>query len=269
MISYAQNAEDVVLMRALGDVAGGFYVDIGAWDPLVESVTRAFYEAGWTGLNVEPQPERAALFSRLRPKDTNVCAAASDTAGVSTLFITRHSSLATVEASIIDSSNPKYTIVTTMQTPTVPIADLLDAHGGDRPIHFMKIDVEGHEAAVLRGANFARHRPFVLLIEATCPTTGAPKWSAWEHIVLAAGYTFTLFDGINRFYVCNERPDLVPKLSWGANCLDGYITTREAEMLTRIASLERQLSAAKQELAAMRASLAADSAPPSPESSLP
>jgi len=51
MISYAQNGEDVMLMRALGEVAGGFYIDAGAADPTVHSVTRAFYDRNWHGVN--------------------------------------------------------------------------------------------------------------------------------------------------------------------------------------------------------------------------
>jgi hypothetical protein len=46
-ISYAQNFEDVMLERAFADLAEGFYVDVGAWDPDLESVTRHFYERGW------------------------------------------------------------------------------------------------------------------------------------------------------------------------------------------------------------------------------
>lgn len=30
-ISFAQNYEDVMLWRALGQVKDGFYVDVGAW----------------------------------------------------------------------------------------------------------------------------------------------------------------------------------------------------------------------------------------------
>ena len=61
MISYAQNAEDVVLMRAFADVEKGFYVDVGAWDPVADSVTKAFYDIGWSGL------ECGASAGSLRP----------------------------------------------------------------------------------------------------------------------------------------------------------------------------------------------------------
>lgn len=248
MISYAQNAEDVVLMRGFADVEGGFYVDVGAWDPTIESVTKAFYDIGWTGVNVEPQPERIVSFDRLRSKDTNLCVAASDATGVSTLLVTKDSTLSTIDVTILDPNNPKYTVVDRIKTRTLPLAAILDEYARDRVIHFLKVDVEGHEAAVLRGADFHKHRPIVLVIESTCPTTNAPKWLAWETLVLNAGYTFALFDGLNRFYVCNERADLLPKLCYGANCLDSYITDREAQLQSRLRAAEEELRRTRGEL---------------------
>lgn len=250
IISYGQNAEDVVLMRAFADVPDGFYVDVGAWDPTVDSVTKAFYDIGWTGLNLEPQPGRLASFDVQRPRDTNLRVAASDVAGSTMLLVTQYSPLTTVDASILDPTNPDYTIVDRIETPALPLVTILDAHARERVIHFMKIDVEGHEAAVLRGANFHRHRPMVLVIEATCPTTNAPKWLEWEKLVLDSAYRFALFDGLNRFYVCEERADLVPKISCAANCLDGYITHRELQLRGKLETAEVELSRVRQALAA-------------------
>ncbi len=56
MVSYAQNGEDVVLARVFGDRRAGFYVDVGAGHPVVDSVTKHFYDLGWRGINVEPLP---------------------------------------------------------------------------------------------------------------------------------------------------------------------------------------------------------------------
>ena len=56
-ISYAQNMEDVLLWRALHDVQAGFYIDVGAADPRLDSVTMAFYERGWHGINIDPKPD--------------------------------------------------------------------------------------------------------------------------------------------------------------------------------------------------------------------
>ena len=42
-ISYAQNYEDVMLARALRGVEKGFYIDVGAQDPVNDSVTKSLY----------------------------------------------------------------------------------------------------------------------------------------------------------------------------------------------------------------------------------
>ena len=80
-ISYAQNFEDIMLWRALGAQTPGTYIDIGALSPDFDSVTRAFYERGWHGLNVEPNPLFFAEIERARPRNINLQAAISDVPG--------------------------------------------------------------------------------------------------------------------------------------------------------------------------------------------
>lgn len=71
-LSYAQNFEDVMLHRAFRNVERGFYVDVGAFDPTHDSVTKAFYDRGWNGINIEPIPEYHARFTAERPRDINL-----------------------------------------------------------------------------------------------------------------------------------------------------------------------------------------------------
>ena len=47
MISYAQNFEDVILQRVFHACDQGRYVDIGGYDPTIDSVTKHFYDRGW------------------------------------------------------------------------------------------------------------------------------------------------------------------------------------------------------------------------------
>ena len=56
-LSYAQFLEDIQLYRALKEIKNGFYIDVGANHPLDHSVTKLFYEKGWSGINIEPSPE--------------------------------------------------------------------------------------------------------------------------------------------------------------------------------------------------------------------
>src|SRR2546422_7104389 len=69
--SYSQNAEDVRLWRVLQDLDDGFYVDVGAGHPNLDSVTQLFYERGWSGINIEPGPHYADLAEN-RPRDVNL-----------------------------------------------------------------------------------------------------------------------------------------------------------------------------------------------------
>lgn len=69
LTSYAQNFEDVILWRALRHVERGFYIDVGAQDPVVDSVSLAFYEKGWRGVHVEPIKKFAKKLRAARPEE--------------------------------------------------------------------------------------------------------------------------------------------------------------------------------------------------------
>lgn len=86
MISYGQNAEDVLLRRALGDAPGGFFIDAGANDPVFDSVTKHVSLHGWTGINIEPQPDCFARIQRDRPGEINLQVGLSDRPGTLTLY---------------------------------------------------------------------------------------------------------------------------------------------------------------------------------------
>ena len=77
-ISYAQNFEDVILWRVLKDIDSGFYVDVGANGPVFDSVTKAFYDKGWRGINIEPMPDYYEKLSADRPRDINLMLAAGN-----------------------------------------------------------------------------------------------------------------------------------------------------------------------------------------------
>jgi hypothetical protein len=70
--------------------------------------------------------------------------------------------------------------------------------------HSQTIDVEGHGREVLAGANFERFGPLVVIVEATRPNSTAPTHASWEGLLVDHDYRFTVFDGLNRFYVRAE-----------------------------------------------------------------
>jgi len=219
-ICFAQHGEDLVLGRALGWDPPGFYVDVGAAHPTSLSVTRLFYERGWRGINIEPLPQMFQTLTRARPRDLNLNMAASDRTGEFGFFQiiaaghddrTNGMGLSTFDRELADRYRARGHAVTELQVPATTLDDVLTRHAAET-IDFLKLDVEGHESAVLTGLDLARFRPRILLIEAVRPLTGIPCFSDWEPSIIRHDYRFVAGDGVNRYYVRGEEPDLITRI---------------------------------------------------------
>src|SRR5262249_42306816 len=155
------------------------------------STTKLFSLRGWRGVNIEPNPHFFRLLCQSRPRDVNLQAAVSDRSGKAKYYevidsLTESTLSPDRARAVRDSGRP----VREEEIDTLPMAEILHRHVGDRPIDFMSIDVEGHERAVLSTADFTRWRPRVLIVEATEPNTNVPNHQKWEDLVTAAGYLF-------------------------------------------------------------------------------
>lgn len=221
-VSHAQNLEDVLLWRALKHVPDGVYVDVGASDPELDSVTAGFYELGWRGINIEPVPAEYERLLELRPYDVNIAAVAGDAEGEAQLSVfTSNPGLATVEPGLAAHYVGQGMDVAIEPVPVRTLANIC-AENALGEIHFLKVDAEGAEAAVLRGADFRRWRPWVVVVEAVDPVSHAPSHDEWEPGLVAHDYVFAYFDGLNRYYVAAEHDELLAALRVQPNVLDGF-----------------------------------------------
>lgn len=230
-VSYAQNGEDVRLWRAFDAIERGFYVEVGGCDPERDSISRSFYGRGWSGLVIEPVADLAAQYRARRPRDVVVEALAGSKQGEALLYVFDGTGLSTTvrehaarHARDGYSYSERLLPVVTMDSVTADLPSL--------DIHFLVIDVEGAEADVLGGLNLSTVRPWVLIIESTLPRTSEDSSATWEPSVLDAGYRFTAFDGVSRFYVAQEHMDLAAALADPPSVLDGFVSWRE-DMLQR------------------------------------
>jgi FkbM family methyltransferase len=250
MISYAQAKEDIMLWRCLaGRVSHevGFYIDIGANDPEIDSVTKVFYENGWRGINVEPSFDWHARLCQERPRDINIQAAVTDQAGPVIFHDIDGQQLGTMVVEFADRHVAAGMTKKSYAVDGVTLSEICEKHAPPA-IHFLKIDVEGHEGAVLRGMDFARFRPWLLIIEATEPNRlDIPTYAEWDPLVLGAGYTFAYTDVLNRYYVANEHS---PLLACFALPPDDYV---HAIYLRQIRRLEQEVTLARARIGELEA----------------
>jgi FkbM family methyltransferase len=253
MISYAQNCEDVILARVFDGRSDGFYVDVGAGDPVYFNVTKWFYDQGWSGLNIEPN---ARLFQKLlaeRPRDVNLACGVGARRGEAMLFESRVPELSTfVQRRANDYRDEG-------QTRTVeifPLTEIVDRYGQGRRIDFLKIDVEGWEREVLTGFDLRRFRPTVIVIEATIPQTRVRSSGDWEAILEGSDYCCVYFDGLNNFYVSRENRDLKRHFALPPNIFDDFKTDHLVQTETALAQTELALTRTQLALAQAQAELA-------------
>ena len=222
-ISYAQNYEDVMLWRALKSVEAGFYIDVGAAWPQEHSVTKAFYDAGWSGINVEPNPDFHALLQRDRPRDCNLALALAEQEGSAEFVIFDATGLSTLDMAVASLHQEAGRADQTRNVTTSTLSSVWAQHvPPSQSVHFLKIDVEGAESAVLSGNDWNQNRPWIVVVEATVPMSQTESYADWEPLLLQANYQLAYADGLNRFYVANEQADLLRAFRYPPNFFDHF-----------------------------------------------
>ncbi|CAJ0713981.1 hypothetical protein LMG6871_00959 [Ralstonia edaphis] len=219
--SYAQNFEDVMLWRALSHVEHGFYIDIGAQDPLIDSVSLMFYEQGWRGIHVEPTPHYAEALRHARPEDIVVQAAIGKGPSVLPFFEIPGTGISTCDPNIAEQHRQRGFDVRQITVSCLPLSAILAACPG-QDIHWLKIDVEGFELQVLSTWGNSTIRPWIVVVESTLPLTQIDTHGDWETHLIEYGYEAVYFDGLNRYYVSESHPELKTAFDTPPNVFDNF-----------------------------------------------
>ena len=237
-VSYAQNYEDVMLWRALKHIENGFYIDVGAAWPSEHSVTKLFYDEGWRGINIEPNLEFSDQYEDERKEDINLPVAVSDAVGEIEMFFIQNTGLSTLNQEIA-KDHSKVGWKTTPRTVEVrTLTDICEEYCVDQEIHFLKVDIEGFEEQALKGNDWSKFRPWVIVVEATLPMSQVENYEKWEPILSDANYIFAYADGLNRFYVSNEHKELLPAFKYPPNVFDEFRTTLEVDAENKVMQAE-------------------------------
>jgi len=222
MKSYAQNFEDVLLWRALHDVTPGFYIDLGAQHPVLDSVSKWFYEQGWRGIHVEPLLFYADLLRQDRPDEDIIQAVVSDEPGSHIMYEFPDTGLSTLSAEIaaVHKVNRGQDWVEEI-VPSLTLAEIFEKSGRSE-IHWLKIDVEGHERSALASWRDSIVRPWIVLIESTYPNTQIETFDEWESLLTSRGYEFVYTDGLNRYYMHEAHRERREHFRYPPNYFDGF-----------------------------------------------
>lgn len=210
-LTYSQEYEDLILYSVFKEIEKGFYVDVGANDPWHISVTKILYEKGWCGINIDPIPSMYEELSKDRPKDINLCLGVGSKE--SELLFYEMGTASTFNSKIGEEYLSKGMPCTKKIIKVKPLKDVLNKYSENRDIHFLKIDVEGFEEDVLKGMDFQKNRPWVILVESTIPGSEKPTHDKFEYVLTENNYKFVFQHGINRYYV-DTKNDKAKKLNF-------------------------------------------------------
>lgn len=196
--SFSQFGEDLFVARFFEDHAPGVWLDVGAFHPRVASNTLALRRRGWSGMNVDADPEKMRLFRLVRPRDTNITAAvAGPDAGFAVLERVGPDSYGSMDrlCMLADGSG----------VATRSIADLL-SDNGITTVGFVSMDVEGLESEILRGFPFDRAEVELFCIEVLSWTLDEVRASPVTRILGDNGYQIVGWTPPSVFFARSPRP---------------------------------------------------------------
>jgi FkbM family methyltransferase len=190
--------KEIALKEQFLGAAAGYFVEVGANDPVEGSQTWHLEQLGWTGILVEPQPMLAQELRRRRRAKVFAVACSSrgrDRTAASLYLAGIFSSL---DRDFFAAGQQRQGVI---EVPLRSLDEVLIEAGAPCPIDFLAIDVEGREIDVLSGFTIEKWRPRLLIIEDIALDMSRHKY------LQTHGYKWIRRTGINAWYVPKESAD--------------------------------------------------------------
>ena len=243
-ISYSANFEDVILHRIFGGQCEGFFVDVGAADPRMENDCKALYDQGWSGINIEPNPALHQALVEQRPRDRSLGIALGETDGQERYYEVQGTGLSTLDQDEAARCQAEGWTLVEHVVETRTLRSVLEQAAPER-FDLLKVDVEGWEERVLRGNDWLRYRPLIILVEATLPERPTRRETGVAAFLVGHGYHHAYFDGLNDFFVRDDFRGADEAFALPPNVFDRFESYRLHELPAHIKHLEAHLERAK------------------------
>jgi FkbM family methyltransferase len=198
--TFSQHGEDTFILNRLGNT--GFYVDVGANDPHRLSNTYGLYLRGWGGITIEPIRALYEKHKKMRPRDRqfNVGLGGSDHSLLKFYELDPH-----VLSTFDERTATAYIgggIAKKIASYNLPIRSLTSVLDEVAPhkIDLLSIDVEGFELPVLKGFDFSKYHPRMIILEAASAIGENSDTHEVDDLLAVAGYKPTHRLGANMVY---------------------------------------------------------------------
>ena len=160
---FSQTGEDILLNSILKDKKDGFYIDIGAYDPVCSSNTYFFFLRGWKGINIDANPKSIEKFNSARPNDINIAIGINDVPGELKYYKYKTETTNTISKEQMEYYGPPTSVSLVKVERLDKILDNYLPKGTN--IDFMSVDAEGLDLNVLKSNNWKKYRPKVIAVE--------------------------------------------------------------------------------------------------------
>ena len=196
---YGQCGEDKFLSKYLPE-SKGFYLDVGAGQPVRGSNTFYFYKKGWSGILIEPIEFNIKLIKLFRRKDM-VIQKIIGQSRKSVLFYefvpTEYST--TVKAVADDLINQGKKLRKCYPVDSISVSELEIFSEPQNP-SLLSIDVEGADLEVLNSIDWLTFKPRVICIEESSEQTS----KAIREKLRSENYRLIENSGISKIYLHNS-----------------------------------------------------------------
>lgn len=171
--TFSIEAEDLLVERIFYNLLErdrnylGFYVDLGAFDPIAFSNTWLLYQRGWRGLTIEANPASVDRFKALRTRDIHINAAVgSGRSGRYVQFNDPALNGFLADDVVAHHVAAGFAVVRSAVVPFRPVESLLSEHvPPGTSVDYLNIDVELMEHEILSAWDFSRWTPRIIAIE--------------------------------------------------------------------------------------------------------
>lgn len=156
-------AEQLLIRQYLGMETQGFFVEVGANNPINLSQTWHLAQEGWRGILVEPIPELCRELRAKRPDSVvvEVACGAPSAPTTASFTVAMDSGKSTLSSEFLDKRSD---VAMQITVNVKPLNDILQEEGVEQ-IDFVSIDVEGTQFDVIQGFDIQRWNPRLLLVE--------------------------------------------------------------------------------------------------------